>query len=57
MGFEEYHFDEQNDWNKNIIVNSSIDLLFQSTPIGSTSNFFTCVATLGLELDCNSSIE
>ena len=51
MDFEEYHFDEQNDQNKNIIVNSSVDFLSQLTPIDHTPISTIFIATLDLELE------
>ena len=44
VDFEKYQFDEQNDWNKIVIVNSSVDFLFQSTPSKSTPISTTLVA-------------
>ena len=49
-GFEEYHFDEQNDHNENIIVNSGVDSF---VPIYSNrlySNFYCSNFGCGVRL-------
>ena len=50
-GFLKYHFDEQNDWNLNIIVNSSVDFLSQFSSVGSTQISTMSISTFSLELE------